>query len=87
MCSGLDLAFAIVLDFAAPENGLAFFIGGLQLEPDIEGVHGAAGEEVADLARAHHDVDARVIAAADRRISSIDGSGDGTGFAGGTFGQ
>jgi hypothetical protein len=55
--AGFDWAFAVVFDFAAPENGLAFFVGGLEFEPDVEGVHGATGEEVADLAGADDDVD------------------------------
>src|SRR5882724_12785868 len=41
--AGLDGTSAIVIDFAAPENGLAFFVGGLEFEPDVEGVHGSAG--------------------------------------------
>src|SRR5438445_2336188 len=76
--SGLDWTLAVVLDFAAPENRLSLFIGGLQLEPDIESVHSAAGEEVSDLASAHHHVDALVIAAANCGIRAIDRSGAGT---------
>src|ERR1700674_2996388 len=48
--SRLHRTFAIVLHFSAPENRLTFFIGGLELEPDIESVHRATGEEVADFA-------------------------------------
>ena len=81
----LDRTFAIVFDFAAPENRLAFFIGGLQLEPDIEGVHCAAGEEVADLARAHNHIHTGVIAAANGGVCTIDGSSNGADFAGGAF--
>ena len=55
--AGFDGALAVVFDFAAPEDGLAFFVGGLEFEPDVEGVDGAAGEEVADLASEDDDVD------------------------------
>ncbi len=83
----LDLAFAVVLHFPAPENRLAFFIGGLEFQPDIEGIHRAAREEVPDLARAHDHIHANVIAPTHRRIGAIDGSGDGADFARGAFGQ
>src|SRR5438132_1916582 len=80
-------ALAVVLNFTAPKNRLAFFIGGLQFEPDIEGVYGAAGEEVSDFARAHNDVDTDVIAAADGCIGAFYRSGNGADFAGRAFGQ
>src|SRR5439155_5693791 len=81
----LDGAFAVVLNFAAPENSLPFIVSGLQLEPDIEGVHCAAGEEVADLASAHNHIHTGVIAAAHERVSAIDRSSDGADFASGAF--
>src|SRR5437660_6794707 len=68
MGSRLDGAFAVVLNFAAPENSLPFIVSGLQLEPDIEGVHCAAGEKVADFAGTHDNIDAGIIAAANGRI-------------------
>src|SRR5260370_22197938 len=80
---GLDWAFAIILDLPAPENHLAFFIRGLQFQPHIESIHCAAGKEVPDLARAHYNIHARVIATPHRRIGAIDGSSDGTELAGG----
>src|SRR5260370_9342599 len=80
---GLDWAFAIILDLPAPENHLAFFIRGLQFQPHIESIHCAAGKEVPDLARAHYNIHARVIAPPHRRIGAIDGSSDGAEFAGG----
>ena len=83
----LDRAFAVVLHLPAPENCLAFFISGLQLKPNVESVNRAAGEEVPDLARAHNDIHAGVIAAAHCRIGAIDGSGDGANFAGRAFRQ
>src|SRR5437588_7927463 len=39
-------AFAVVFNLAAPENGLAFFVGGLQFEPNIEGVYRPTREKV-----------------------------------------
>src|SRR5205823_679290 len=87
MRSRLDWAFAAVLNFTAPENGLAFFIGSLQLEPDVERVHGAAGEKVADLARTYDYIDSGVIAAANGCIGAIDGSSNGADFAGGALGK
>src|SRR5438046_8517357 len=83
----LDRTFAIVFDFAAPEEYLAFFISSLQLEPDIEGVHRATWEKVPDFAGTHDHVHAGIIAAADGGVSAIDGSSNGADFAGGAFGQ
>src|ERR1700719_1532437 len=62
MCAGFDGALAVVFNFAAPENGLAFFVGGLEFETDVEGV---AGEEVADFAGADDDVYLDIVTAAD----------------------
>src|SRR5258708_38552632 len=50
MRAGFDWAFAVIFDFATPEKDLAFFIGGLPLEPDIECVHRAARKKVATFA-------------------------------------
>jgi hypothetical protein len=55
--AGFDRAFAVVFDFAAPENGLAFFVGGLEFKPNVEGIDSAAGEEVADFAGADDNID------------------------------
>ena len=82
---GLDRSLAIVLHFPAPENHLAFFIRGLQLQPDIESVNRATREEVPNLAGAHDDIHASVIAAAQGRAGAINGGGNGTNFAGGAF--
>ena len=84
---GLDRSLAIVLHFPAPENHLALFIRGLQLKPDIESVHRATREEVPNLAGAHDDIHASVIAAAHGRVGAINGSGNGTNFTGGAFRQ
>src|SRR5439155_490668 len=62
--SRFDGTFTVVLDFSAPEEYLAFFISRLQLEPDLEGVHRATWEKVADFAGTHDHVHAGVIAAA-----------------------
>src|SRR6266481_2739671 len=81
MRAGFDGTFAVVFDLAAPENGLAFFVGGLEFEPDIEGVHGAAGEEVADLAGADDYVNEDVVASANGGVHAAERGGDGTRFA------
>src|SRR5262249_11912813 len=83
----LDGPFAIVFDFAAPENRLAFFVRGLQLEPNVERVDGPAGEKVADLARSNDYVHANIVSAANWSISAIDGSRNCAKLARGTFGQ
>src|SRR5690349_11217137 len=87
MSAGLDGTFAIVLDLAAPKNGFAFFVGRLQFEPDIEGINGAAGEKMADLARSNDHVHANIIAAANGSARAIDGSGDRANFTCRTFWQ
>ncbi len=87
MRSRLNPAFAVVLHFPAPENCLAFFIRGLQLEPHIESVHRTAREEVSDLARAHHHIHANVISTPHGRVGAIDGSGDRPNFSRRTFRQ
>ncbi len=74
-------AFAVVFGFAAPEKRLAFLVGGLQLEPHVERIDRPAGEEVADLARAHNDVDTHIVAAAHLCIHTPQRSGDGSRFA------
>ena len=87
MRAGFHRAFAVVLNFAAPEKYLSVFVGGLQFQPGVERVHRPAGEEVPDLARTHNDVHANVIAPANRRIRAIDGRGDRADFAGRSFRQ
>ena len=47
---------AVVLHPAAPEDHLPPVVNGLKLHPDIEGVHGPAGEEMAHVERPHHHV-------------------------------
>ena len=76
MRAGFDGAFAVVLDLAAPENRLAFFVGSLEFQPNVESIDSAAGEKVAYLARAHDDVDAHIVAAAHGSVGAIDGSGN-----------
>ena len=79
--AGLDGAFAVVFDLAAPENLLAFFVGGLQFQPNIEGVYGAPRKEVANLARSNDDVHANIIAAAHGGVRAINWSGNRPKFA------
>src|SRR5438477_12922495 len=81
MCPGFDRAFAAVFDFAAPEKNLALFVGGLQFEPHIESIHSAAGEEVADLARADHNVYQVIVATANGSLDSSKWRSDFAGLA------
>src|SRR5690242_3701317 len=76
-----DGTFALVFDFTAPEDGLAFFVGGLELEPDVEGVDGAAWKEVAYFAGADDDVDQNIIASTDGGVYATEWGGDGASFA------
>ena len=52
-------ALAAILRLAAPEDHAAVGVLALQFQPYIGGVYGAAREEMADLARAHHHIHAR----------------------------
>ena len=54
----IDGTAAVVVDAAAPGEEAAFGVAGGELEPDVEAVDGAAGEEVADFAGAHDGIDA-----------------------------
>ena len=76
MRAGLDGALAVILDPAAPENGLAFFVRGLQFQPNVEGIDSTAGEKVADLARSNDHVHANIIAATHRSVGPINGRRD-----------
>src|SRR5215472_8757877 len=87
MRARFDRALAVVLDLAAPENGLAFFVGCLQFEPNIEGIYGAAGKKVADFAGSHDDVQAKIIASADGSVGAVDGRRDLANVARGAFRQ
>src|SRR5438094_4969440 len=87
MRAGLDGALAVILDPAAPENGLAFFVRGLQFQPNVEGIDSTAGEKVADLARSNDHVHANIIAAAHRSVGSINGRRDRAKFASRAFRQ
>ena len=61
---------AVVFNFAAPEDGLAFVVGALQFEPGVVGIDSAAGEKVSNLFCADYDIDADGIAAAQRRLNA-----------------
>src|SRR5260370_38383973 len=76
--SGLDGAFAVVFDFSAPENCLAFFIGGLQFKPYVESVHGPAGANVPALGRTHTHVKASIGPTPHGPVGALEGSGAGT---------
>ena len=71
---------AVILDHAAPENGLAFVVGALQFEPGIVGIDGPTGEKVSDLLGAHHHIHANRVAAAQGRLHAIQRRGDGRDF-------
>jgi len=87
MSALFDRALAVVVDLAAPEEGLTFFIDGLEFKPHIEGVDGAPGEKVTDLARANDDIYPHIIAAPHGRIHTAQGCGDGSGLACGAVRQ
>src|SRR5437899_3048588 len=80
MRAPVDGALPVVLNLAAPENGFAPIVGGFELEPNVKGINGAAGKEMADTAGSNDYVDANVIAAADRGIRAIDRSGNRAAF-------
>src|SRR6266581_4257328 len=81
MRAGLDGAFTVVRYLTAPENGLAFFAGGLQFEPYVESIDGATGEEMADAAGSNDHIDANIIAATHSGIGAVDRSGNRANFA------
>ena len=56
MRARLDGALAVLGHAAAPVDDAAGGVLRLQFQPDVERIHRPAGEEVADLARAHHYV-------------------------------
>src|SRR5580704_12622408 len=56
MRARLDRSATAVFHLPAPENYFSSGVGGLKLQPDIEGIQGAAGEEVPDLARSDYHV-------------------------------
>ena len=53
------------------EQRPAVLVDRFELDPDVERIDRAAGEEVTDLARAHDHVDANRFAAADDRIHFV----------------
>jgi hypothetical protein len=77
----LDRALAAIFHLAAPEDHLAGRIRGLKFQPDIEGIERAAGEEVSDLARSDHHVDASRRAGAELRLRLIEGAATCADFA------
>ena len=71
MRAGLDRSVAAAKT-AAVEQHPSGLVDRLELDPDVERVDGAARKKVADLARAHDDLDADRVAAADRRFHAIE---------------
>src|SRR5205085_108354 len=61
-----------IFQIAAVEDRAALFINRFQLDPDVEGVNGAAGEEVADFAGAHDEVEPDRFAALDDGVHFIE---------------
>ena len=58
MSAFLHGSLAAVFDHSAPEDGLAGGVSAFELQPDVEGIDGAAGEEMANLARPDHHINA-----------------------------
>src|ERR1700687_1251849 len=75
MCALFDRPFAIVLYAPAPENIPALFVGGRELEPAVKCIHGAAGEEVPDLAGTHDNNTAHTTGAAQGGLDTIERCG------------
>ena len=69
--TGLDRALAAVGRLAAVEDRPAVIVDGLELDPDVEGIDRTARKEVADLPRAHDDLDPHGLAAAYRLASTL----------------
>ena len=76
----LHRAFAVVLDHAAPENGLALVVGGLQLQPGVVGINRAPGKKWPIFLRANDDVDAHCIATAKHGCTRLSGAVTGASF-------
>src|SRR2546429_2117202 len=70
MRAPVDGALPVVLNLAAPENGFAPIVGGFELEPNVKGINGAAGKEMADTAGSNDYVDANV----DRKSTRLNSS-------------
>src|SRR2546425_3931882 len=81
MRAGFHRTFSIVLNPSAPKDGLPFFMGGLELSQNVKGVNCPAGEEVADLARSHDDIDAHTVAPPNRGIDTSQRRGNGPRFS------
>src|SRR5215475_6084789 len=62
MCTLLHRAVSKVFHHPAPEDGLTFVVGSLQFEPGIIGIDCAAGEKVANLFCAYHNIHTHAIA-------------------------
>ena len=73
--TGLNRPLAAVGDFAAPVNHPAVRIPALQLQPDVEGVDRAAGEEMADAPRPDDHVHARGRPGRELRLGLVDRRG------------
>src|SRR3954453_12456644 len=71
-----DRSFAVLFDFAAPENRLPRIVTGFELQPHIESIYGAAGEKVADLARAYDHINLYCLAGLQRNARSVGGRCD-----------
>src|SRR3954470_15115196 len=74
MSAFIDRAFPFVFHSSAPENHAPAIVGRLQLEPDIKSVDGAAGKEMANLARADDNVDTISLSRTNGRIHAIEWS-------------
>src|SRR6185503_6742695 len=72
MGAWLDGPFAAVLDRSAVQDRAAVVVRRFELDPDVERVDRAAREEVTDLARADHDLDADRLAAPDGGQPAVD---------------
>ena len=76
MRAGFHRALAAVLDRAAVKDGAALVVERFELDPDVERVDGAAGEEVADLACPDDDLETDRVAGAHHGVDLAQRSDD-----------
>src|SRR5260370_30978023 len=81
MRAGFNRAFAVVLDFTAPEKYLALFVRGLQLEPDVKGIDRTSWEEMADFAGSNDHIHEIIVATAHGSLHTTERRSDGPRFA------
>ena len=72
MRTRLDRSFPTVSHGAAVQQDTALVVDRFELDPDVEGVHGAAREEMTDLPGADDDLDPDGFSSTDRRRNLVE---------------